>query len=222
MIVLFVLAVFTILLGAFALPDNSHYVISLALIAETLAVMLIGYEKKGAGAGEIVLISILCATAVASRWAMFFVPQFKPLVAVVIISGIVLGAERGFLVGAMSAFVSNFFFGQGPWTPWQMFALGMCGLLAGLFINKKIIPPKPIYVALFGALVTFLVYGGIVDTSSVFLMGGGIPVYEIYIAGAPLNLIHASASFVFLLLFTKPALKILNRVKTKYGIEKDK
>lgn len=63
-------------------------------------------------------------------------PQFKPVAAIVIISGVAFGGETGFLVGAITAFVSNFFFGQGPWTPWQMFSFGIIGFLAGIMFQK--------------------------------------------------------------------------------------
>lgn len=53
-----------------------------------------------------------------------------------ILAGVGLGAEAGFLTGAMAGFVSNFFFGQGPWTPWQMFSFGIIGFLAGLLFRS--------------------------------------------------------------------------------------
>jgi hypothetical protein len=83
-----------------------------------------------------VIIAVLCGIAVAGRAAFFMLPQFKPVVAIVIIAGASLGAESGFIVGALSGFVSNFIFGQGPWTPWQMFAFGMIGFIAGLLFCK--------------------------------------------------------------------------------------
>ena len=64
------------------------------------------------------------------------VPFFKPLTGIVMITGMALGPEAGFLTGAISGFVSNFIFGQGPWTPWQMFAFGVAGFLTGVLAKR--------------------------------------------------------------------------------------
>ena len=64
-------------------------------------------------------------------------PQFKPCVAIIIITGIMLGKQAGFLCGALTAFVSDFFFGQGPWTPWQMFAFGIIGFISAIVFQKR-------------------------------------------------------------------------------------
>ena len=83
------------------------------------------FEDRKPQAREVLLIAVMAAIAVVGRMAFFMLPQFKPVTAIVIITGISLGAEAGFLTGAVAGFVSNFFFGQGPWTPWQMFAFGI-------------------------------------------------------------------------------------------------
>ena len=85
------------------------------------------FENRRPQAREVVVIAVMAALAVAGRAAFFMLPQFKPTAAIVIIAGVGLGAEAGFLTGALAGFVSNFFFGQGPWTPWQMFAFGIPG-----------------------------------------------------------------------------------------------
>ena len=97
------------------------------------------FESRKPKARELIIISVLCAIAVSGRTAFFMTPQFKPVVAIVIISGVCFGGEAGFLVGAMTGFVSNFFFGQGPWTPWQMFCFGIIGFLAGILYKKGIL-----------------------------------------------------------------------------------
>lgn len=70
------------------------------------------------------VISVLAAIGVAGRAAFFIVPSFKPVAAIVILTGISFGGEAGFLVGCLIMTLSNMFMGQGPWTPWQMFAFG--------------------------------------------------------------------------------------------------
>lgn len=118
----------TILLGIFVLNDRKYYFISLLIVIYTMIPFAMVFENRKPQARELIVIAVLAAIAVAGRAAFFMLPQFKPVVAIVIIAGVSLGAEAGFLVGAVAGFVSNFFFGQGPWTPWQMFCFGIIGL----------------------------------------------------------------------------------------------
>src|SRR5690625_8015303 len=110
----------TILFGLFYLNDRKYYFISLLIITYTMIPFALVFEKRGPQARELIIIAVLTAIAVAGRSAFFMVPQFKPVVAIVIIAGVCLGAEAGFLVGVLTGFVSNFFFGKGPWTSWQI------------------------------------------------------------------------------------------------------
>ena len=115
----------TIAFGVVFLHDRKYYFISVAILIDTMLPFIMVFEHRKPKVREIILICSLSAIAVIGRMAFFMLPQFKPVVAIVIISAICLGPESGFLVGALSGFVSNFFFGQGPWTPWQMFSFGI-------------------------------------------------------------------------------------------------
>lgn len=210
----------TIFFGIHFLNDRKYYFISLLIIFEILIPFSAAYERKKPKAREIVTISVLCALTVCGRMAFYMIPQVKPAMAIIIISGAALGGEAGFLVGAISAFVSNFFFGQGPWTPWQMFAFGLCGFLAGImFYGRK---PKKIRTAvcIFGFLATIIIYGGVVNLSSVLMMNS-VPtlgaVISAYTLGFPFDLIHAVSTVVFLWFLTTPITDRLNRIKTKHG-----
>ena len=114
------------------------------------------FENRKPKARELVIISALCAIGVAGRTAFFMLPQFKPVAAIVIISGVAFGGETGFLVGAITAFVSNFFFGQGPWTPWQMFSFGIIGFLAGIMFQKAFYARQKQICACLDFLATFV------------------------------------------------------------------
>jgi len=116
--------------------DRSYYATSFIIIALAMVPFALVFEGRKPMARELVVIAVMVAIAVAGRAAFFMVPQFKPVVAIVIIAGAALGAESGFAVGALSGFVSNFIFGQGPWTPWQMFAFGIIGFISGLVFYK--------------------------------------------------------------------------------------
>ena len=126
----------TVLAGIYFLEDRKYYFISLLIIFEIMVPFCMMFESGKPRARELVLISVLCAITVSGRAAFFMIPQFKPVAALVIVAGICFGGETGFLVGAVSGFVSNFFFGQGPWTPWQMLSMGMIGFVSGMLFEK--------------------------------------------------------------------------------------
>lgn len=208
---------------------SDHYLIISILIAILAMIpFFVRFEKKDAQARELVLLAVLIATAVVGRAAFFMVPNFKPILAITIISGVARGKESGFMVGAMSAFISNFLFGQGPWTPFQMIALAICGFLAGLLFQKYYAKPdsfqkkRKLPLLLFGALSAFIIYGGIVDLWTIFSITAA-PTLEtvigVYTAALYLNLVHTAATVLFLLLLAGPMLKKLNRVKIKYGMD---
>jgi energy-coupling factor transport system ATP-binding protein len=211
----------TIYVGSYFFGDRKYYFISALIILETMAPFAFAFESRKPKARELVVIAALTAIAVAGRAAFFMAPQFKPVVALVIISGVAFGGETGFLVGAMTGFVSNMFFGQGPWTPWQMFAFGVIGFLAGILFRKGLLGRSRFELAIFGAIATLLIYGLIMDTSTVVLYQPS-PTREMFLAsylqGAPFNLVHAAATVAFMLFISQPALEKLDRIKIKYGL----
>ncbi len=148
-------------------------------------------------------------------------PQFKPVAAMVIISGVAFGGESGFLVGAVTMFVSNMIFGQGPWTPWQMFAMGIIGFLSGVLFKKGLLRRDVVSLAVFGGIAVFFVYGGIMNPASVLMFQYKVTwpaIVTSWVMGAPLDLIHAAATVFFLLLAGEPMLEKLDRIKVKYGL----
>ena len=214
----------TVLCGIYLFDDRKYLFISLLIMAETALPFFALFEKRKPKVTELVVLAALCAVGVGGRVALVHVPQFKPVAALVIVSGVCFGGEYGFLVGSLVAFLSNFFFGQGPWTPWQMFAFGLIGLLAGVFFY----PPKKVRGSLyrlrlcvFGFLTVLVLYGGLLDTATV-LMAEPYPTLAAFLAafsaGFPLNLIHAFSTVLFLFFFGEPLMEKLERVKTKYGL----
>jgi energy-coupling factor transport system ATP-binding protein len=220
---IFIAVPLTVYFGIYFLGDRKYYFISLLIIFETLIPFFAMFEKRKPQVSEIVIISVLCAIAVAGRAAFYMLPQFKPVVALVIISGVCMGGETGFLVGAITAFVSNFFFGQGPWTPWQMFTLGIIGFLAGVLFQKGFLRKTRGSLCIFGFITTIVIYGGIMNPASV-LMWQSKPtaamIVSSYLAGLPFDLIHASATVFFLWIAAAPMIEKLDRIKLKYGIGK--
>ena len=144
-------------------------------------------------------------------------PQFKPVVAFIIISGVCFGGETGFLIGAISAFVSNFFFGQGPWTPFQMLGWGIIGLLSGML--SRPLKKNRWLIVTFGTVMGML-YSFIMDVWTV-LWGGGFSA-ELYlaaiVAAIPHTVIYSVSNMIFLIILAKPFGEKLERIKLKYGI----
>jgi energy-coupling factor transport system substrate-specific component len=207
--------------GIYFLNDRSYYLISLVITALAMLPFALVFESRKPQARELVVIAVMVAIAVAGRAAFFMLPQFKPVVAIVVIAGVTLGAESGFIVGALAGFVSNFIFGQGPWTPWQMFAFGLIGFLAGILFSKGALPKKRLPLCVFGGVSTLVLYGALLDTASVMMFTQIVTkgsVLAIYLAGIPFNLIHAAATVVFLLILARPMIAKLDRVKKKYGL----
>lgn len=198
-----------------------HYAVSLLIIICTMIPFFMIFEKRKPQARELVTIATLSAIAVISRAAFFMLPQFKPMSAVIIIAGVCFGPESGFLVGAVSCFVSNMFFGQGSHTPWQMFCFGIIGFIAGLLFHKGLIKRNTITLCIYGGLSVFFIYGGIVNFGSLLNMGVKLnwkTIVAYYASGFLFDLIHAGATVVFLFLFSRPMIEILERIRKKYGL----
>lgn len=211
----------TIFIGHFYFGDRKYYFISLLIILETMLPFALIFEGRKPQARELVIISVLCAIAVAGRVAFAMIPQFKPVVALVIISGVCFGGETGFLVGAITAFASNFYFSQGPWTPWQMFAFGIIGFLAGVLFQKEILRRNKTELCIFGFFTTLIIYGIVMNISSVMMSQNEITMDMIMssiAAGLPMDLIHAISTAFFLWFALEPMCEKLERIKIKYGL----
>ena len=211
----------TLYVGICFLGDRKYYFISFLIILETILPFCMVFESRKPKARELIIISALCALAVAGRAAFFMLPQFKPVVALVIISGVCFGGETGFLVGAVTGFVSNFFFGQGPWAPWQMFAFGIIGFLAGILFKKGVLRKNKVSLCIFGFVAAFLIYGGIINPASVIMWQNTITwemIVSAYAMGFPFDLIHAVGTTFFLWFISEPMIDKLERIKVKYGL----
>ena len=218
----FLLAPALIALGASVWNDRKYYIVSLLIIAVSMLPFALKFERRRPQARELVVLAVMTAIGVAGRAAFYMVPQFKPVAAIVIISGVAFGSESGFIVGAMTAFLSNFIFGQGPWTPWQMEGFGLVGFFAGLIFYKRGgNVPKLLPLCVYGFLAAFALYGIIADSSTFFTYTADFS-WKSYLAvlssGVVFNLIHGAATVVFLLVLAKPMLKKLDRVRVKYGL----
>lgn len=171
-------------------------------------------RNRTARSRRMVLVAVMTALCVVGR----FIPFFKPVAALTTITAIYLGGKAGFLVGALSALLSNFYFGQGPWTPFQMLAWGCIGLLAGVF-NQPLKNSK-IFLCLFGVLAG-ITYSLTMDIWTVLWYDGTFNP-QLYmtaiVTAAPHTILYAVSNFIFLWLMAKPFGEKLERIKVKYGI----
>lgn len=221
-IIFFFVMPLTIYFGETVLQQRKYYFVSLLLIIEAIVSFVLSFERRRPKIREIMVVAMLCAITVTGRAAFYMVPNIKPMAALIILSGVGLGSETGFLVGAVSMLVSDAFFGQGPWTPWQMFAMGLLGFVAGKVFkqNTKVTTVKKYGICFFGFAAVMLIYGGIMNPASVFMYQENINwqmIVAAYSMGSPFDAIHAASTFAFLWIGTRPMLEKLERVKKKYG-----
>ena len=208
-----IIPVFTII-GSTVFDSSKHIIISLGVAAMTLLVFISGYEKKKTGTRRLVIASVMIALCVFGR----FIPIFKPVTAVTIIAGIYLGGETGFLVGAMSAVISNIFAGQGPWTAFQMLAWGLIGFIAGI-ASSPLRKNRALLLA-YGA-VSGIAYSFIMDIWTTLWYSGEF-VTEVYLSALvtaiPYTISYAVSNLVFLLFLARPFGEKLERMHIKYGV----
>jgi energy-coupling factor transport system substrate-specific component len=199
--------------------DKYYLPLSFMMIGLAMLPFFIRFERKTMKAEEILLIAMLGAIAAVSRVPFAPLPSVQPTSFVIMMSALVFGPEVGFLVGSIAAVVSNMFLGQGPWTPWQMFCWGMIGFTAGLLRNTRFM--KSLWGKnIFGFSWGFL-FGWIMNLW--FLIG----MYDhlnwkvfasAYVASFYFDLAHALSNVFFITIFSAIWIKILLRVKTKYGL----
>ena len=212
----------TIFAGVMYLGNQHYNVTAMLVLLECMVPFFLVFESRKPKARELVTIAVLCAIGVAGRSAFFMLPQFKPVLALVIISGVAFGGETGFLVGAVTMLTANLLFSQGPWTPWQMFSMGIIGFLAGVLFRKGLLRRSRGSLATFGAFSAVIIYGGIMNPAAALMYNSQSINWEMlkayYVSGLPMDLIHAAATVIFILIAAEPMLEKLDRIKVKYGL----
>ena len=213
----------TLFIGVFYLERQQYAIVSVLVLLECMLPFFLVFEGRKPQARELVVIAVLCAISVAGRAAFFMLPQFKPVMAMTIIAGVSLGGESGFLVGALAMLVSNMFFSQGPWTPWQMFCMGIIGFLAGVLFRKGLLRRTRGSLGAFGVFSAIVIYGGIMNPASVLMWANTETLtwkvlLTYYVTGFPLDCVHAAATAFFLWIAAEPLLEKLDRIKRKYGL----
>lgn len=194
--------------------EKQHLFLSFIVAVLAVVFFLTGFEKKIVGSRRIVIVAVMTALCIVGR----LIPFFKPITAITIITAMYLGAESGFLVGALAALISNFYFGQGPWTAFQMLAWGMIGLVAGYL--AKPLKRNKFFLLLFG-LLSGILYSFVMDLWNVLWYNGSFHMglyLSAIITAIPHTILYTISNVVFICLFAKPFGEKLERIKIKYGV----
>ena len=196
-----------------------------SVVALVLVLFFAGFEASRPTLRQIMPTLVLAALAAAGRILFAPVPDFKPVSAIAIIAGATLGPSHGFMVGALAALTSNFFFGQGMWTPWQMYAWGLVGYLGGMLARHGAFQRadgrvRRIPLAVCGVL-SGAAYGAVINAYDILgfvqpLTWAGA--FARLATAVPFDFMHGAATAVFLLGLYRPWCRRLGRVIRKYDL----
>ncbi|MDO4317322.1 MAG: ECF transporter S component [Lachnospiraceae bacterium] len=205
-----------VVLGTALFSEKRYAVLSLVTAAGACVPFFLRFERRRPSTRELLVLAVMVAMTVLGRVLFAPLPGFKPVTALVIITALSFGGEMGFLTGAMGALISNFYFGQGPWTPFQMLVWGLLGFFAGVLapLLKRSRGALLVYGAISGA-----VYSLLMDLWTVLWWDGGfnVPRYLAALATAlPYTVLYMVSNVVFLLVLAKPIGKKLERIRRKY------
>ncbi|MBR0133408.1 MAG: ATP-binding cassette domain-containing protein [Lachnospiraceae bacterium] len=216
LVTVFLLVPATVFFGSVMLDNRKYYFVSLLVMLELLLPAYIIYEARKPGAIEIVVIASMCALTVTGRVIFYMLPTIKPVIALVMMAGLAFGPLDGMIVGASSMLVSNMFFGQGPWTPWQMSVFALIGFLSGLIGRNKKVRDNRLMMCTVGVLMTIVIFGGIMNPASIIMYEpdfNGNMIKTAYMTGFPLDLLTAAFTAIFIWFGLKPVMKRCDRVK---------
>lgn len=184
------------------------------------AVLLAGfawYERSRPPSQVVALVAALAALAIAGRIAFAAFPNVKPTTDIVIFAGYALGGAPGFAVGALAALISNFWFGQGPWTPWQMAGWGLCGILgAALALGGRNVGRLGL-AATCG--VAGILYGALLNFSLMATYGGELSLERFGVLSAraiPFDLAHVAGNVVLALVAGPAIVRMLTRFRRRF------
>lgn len=203
-----------VLLLPLGLQAQYYALVSFAVAVLALLLFLSGFEKKELGTRRMILVSVITALSVVGR----MLPLIKPITALTVLGALYLGREAGFLIGAMTAVLSNFIMGQGPWTPFQMLSWGLIGFFAGI-LARPLLRHKLLlygYGILSGAAFSMImdIWTTVWTYKEFTFREYGAALYT----AIPHTVLYAVSNLIFLMLFAKPVGDKLSRIRKKYGL----
>lgn len=202
---------------------------TLVIFAQIFVILavFVHFERTHPSAAELVMLAELSAAAAFARAIFSFVPYFTPVFGIIAVSALALGAERGFVIGALGALGSNFIFGQGAWTVFQMVSFGSVGAFFGLIGNSRLISRQLarrsdfVVCAAASVLVIMLFAGPLMDLSGFFLAGVTEKNYlrTILLGGIIFNAAHAASTVITICFIARPMLFHIDRIIAKTNAE---
>ena len=192
---------------------------SFGLLAIALVAGFAWYERSHPSSKVLALVATLAALAVLGRMAFAPIPSVKPTTDIILLTGYVLGGAPGFAVGAVAAFASNFFFGQGPYTPWQMVGWGLVGLF-GAGLARVFGRELGRWALALGCGAAGLLYGTFLDLH-LWVTYSGHTAGELALLtgrGVPFNIAHAAGNIAFCLAFGPVLVRALTRFRDRFEI----
>lgn len=217
-VIMCVLVPLTVYLGATFFGEKQYAWISLCVAILSCVPFFIRFERRDNDVRRLVLIAVMVALSAAGRFVFAPVPGFKPVTAMVAVTAMYFGPEAGFMTGALTAVISNFYFGQGPWTPFQMFAWGIIGFIIGL-IAEPLKHSK--FLLILSGIIAGVGFSLLMDVWSTLYADGTFNLMRYFlfvVSSLQVMVIYAVSNVVFLLVLSKPIGKIFERIKVKYGM----
>jgi energy-coupling factor transport system substrate-specific component len=194
---------------------------SFLILALALGAGFAWYERSRPSSRTVAIVASLAALATLGRIAFAPLPSVKPTTDIVLIAGFVLGGPPGFAVGAVAAIASNIFFGQGPWTPWQMLAWGMVGLLGAGLRRRRKRPIPRLVMALICAAAGFA-YGLVLNFYTFVTFTGQHTLAQFLViegSAFSFDLAHAIGNFVFFFAFGPALVRALARFRLRMDVQ---
>lgn len=207
-----------VIFGFVLFDDRKYAFISLAIALLACVPFFLTFEKKESSTKKMIVIAVMIAISVSGRFLFAPIPFFKPVTAIVVITALYMGAEAGFLTGALTAVISNLYFGQGPWTPFQMVVWGLIGFFAGL-MAKQLLESR-LWLSLYGVFAG-IIFSLVMDVWTVLWWDGSFNkarYIAALISAAPITVVYAVSNVIFLLALARPMGEKLGRIKLKYGL----
>lgn len=213
-----VLVPLVVYLGAKIFKEKQYAWISLCVAILACVPFFIRFESRDNDVRRLVLIAVMVTLSVVGRFVFAPVPGFKPVTAMVAVTAMYFGSEAGFMTGALTAVISNFYFGQGPWTPFQMFAWGIIGFVIGLIAEPL---KRSTFLLVLSGIIAGVAFSLLMDVWSTLYTDGTFNImryFSFVVSSLQYMAIYAVSNVIFLLVLSKPIGKIFERVKVKYGM----
>ncbi|HHU21349.1 MAG TPA: ECF transporter S component [Acholeplasma sp.] len=221
--VIFGLIPLILVLFYFLLDSKQYGIISVLIAILALIPFYLSFEGSKPKIEELILVAIVIAINIVSRILFAPLPGIKPIGAIIIIAALIFGKEAGFMIGSLTMAISNFYFGQGPWTPFQMFGFGIIGYLAGLFKNNFL--KKNIYFVLFLGGLSGIFYVLLIDVWTTLQVTSGFnfkDYFNFIIISTPTTIGYMASNMLFLILLYKPLMNLFERIQKKFNLFNDK